>query len=138
MKPLRTRQTGLTLGGLIVVLVFIGLVVTFLLRAFPLYNEKFQILSAMTTVANNPASASMSEKELQFAFLKNINATTNIQRFHDSNLNDYIHLIKPEKKGQPKILHISYQATNVLFKDLNLLLNFDEKMPLKGKAESEE
>ena len=137
MKKLRTYQRGMTLGGLIIVLGFIGILVTFTVRAFPLYNEKFQIVSAMNNVAADPESGGKSETEIQKTFLKNIEATTNIQRFNDHNLKEYVHVIKPAKKGDPKLLQVTYQSTNKLVADLELLMNFDQKIPLQGNAEAE-
>lgn len=134
MKSMRSRQRGMTLGGLMFVLAFIGLVVLFAVRAFPLYNEKMQVVSAMNSVVAKPESASMSEKELAGAFLKNLQATTNIQRFTDRNVKEMVEVIKPETRGEPKQLWVHYQATNVLFRDLFLMLDFDVKMPLRGNA----
>ncbi len=134
MKTTRSRQSGMTVGGLMFVLAFIGVVVLFAVRAFPLYNEKMQVVSAMNTVASKPESAGMSEREIASAFLKNIQATTNIQRFTDKNIKDMVEVLKPEAKGEPKQLWVHYQASNVLFQDLFLMMNFDQKMPLRGNA----
>ena len=38
----------------------------------------------------------MSERELASAFLKNLQATTNIQRFTDKNVKEMVEVIKPE------------------------------------------
>lgn len=137
MKQIRAYQQGMTLGGLIIVLGFIGVLVTFAVRAFPLYNEKFQIVSAMNAVASDPESGGKSETDIQRAFLRNIEATTNIQRFTDRSVKDYVHVIKPTKKGDPKVLQVTYQSSNILFADLKLLLEFDQKIPLQGNAEAE-
>lgn len=134
MKPMRSRQTGMTLGGLILVLSFIAILVTFVVRAFPLYNEKMQVVSAMNSVVGRPEAAGMSEKELAAAFLKNIQATTNLRRFTTQNIKQYVEVVKPETRGDPKELRVHYQATNVLFRDLNLMLEFDTRMPLRGNA----
>jgi Tfp pilus assembly protein PilE len=134
MKTTRSAQLGMTLGGLIFVLGFIAILVLFAVRAFPLYNEKMQVVAAMNTVVSRPEAASMSEKELAAAFLRNIEATTNLQRFNQKNLKDMVEVVKPETKGEPKQLRVHYQATNVLFKDLHLMLNFDHRLPLRGNA----
>ena len=137
MTKLRTYQQGITLIGLMFILGFIAVLVTFGVRAFPLYNEKMQIVSAMNTIAADPESGGKSETEVQKAFLRNIEATTNIQRFTDHNVKDYVHVIKPEKRGDQKLLQVTYQSTNKLFSDLELLMNFDQKVPLQGNAEAE-
>lgn len=135
MNKLQRIQSGMTMGGLIFVLAFIGLVVTFVVRAFPLYNEKMQIVSAMNSLASQPDSAKMSDREMQNAFLRSIQATTNIQRFSDSNVKDYVKVEKPKAKGEPKMLHIQYQQSNKLVADLQLLLVFDKAIPIRGNEE---
>lgn len=132
MRQSRRLQSGMTVGGLLFVLSFIGIVVLFVVRAFPLYNEKMQIVSAMKSVVSRPEAAGLSEREVTMAFLKNIEATTNIQRFSEKNLKEMVEVVKGDGKGDPKQLYVHYQATNVLYKDLNLMLNFDQKMPLRG------
>lgn len=138
MKQFRAcQQQGMTLGGLIIVLAFIGILVTFAVRAFPLYNEKMQIVSAMNSVTSKPDAAGMSDGEILKAFLRSIEATTNIQRFNDRNIKDYVKVVKPVKKGDPKMLQVTYQSTNALVADLKLLMDFDQQMPLQGNANGE-
>ena len=136
MKNLFHKQDGLTFIGLCFILAFIAILVTFTLRVFPLYNEKFQVISAMNSVASRPDADSMSLTDIRKYFLRNIQVT-NIERFSDENVKDYVNIIKPAKRGEPKLLHVQYQATNKLVADLQLLLIFDEKMPLRGPGEGE-
>lgn len=124
----------MTLGGLLIVLGFIGILVLFAVRAFPLYNEKMQIVSAMNTVSSKPEAAGMSQKEIGMAFLKNLQATTNNNRFNERNIKEFLEVVKPEAKGDPKQLWVHYEASNALFQDLYLALKFDVKMPLAGNA----
>jgi hypothetical protein len=126
------RQSGITVGGLLFILAVIGVIVLFGVRAFPLYNEKMQVVAAMKTVSSNPEAAGMSDREVAMAFLKNIDATTNIRRFSERNLKEQVEVVKGESKGDPKQLRVHFDATNVLYKDLHLMLRFDVSMPLRG------
>lgn len=137
MKQIRAYQRGMTLGGLIIVLAFIGVLVTFAVRAFPLYNEKMQIVSAMNSIASRPDSAKMSTSEIQKSLLRSLEATTNIQRFNDRNIKDHVQVLKPAKSGDPRMLQVTYQATNKLFADLQLMLDFNQQMPLRGSEGGE-
>ena len=132
MGKLKHYQRGMTLGGLIVVLGFIAILVTFAVRAFPLYNEKMQVVSALNSVAGNAENANLSERELQKAFLKNVQATTNNSRFNDRNVKDYVKVDKPVTKGDPRMLRVQYQQANKLVADLQLLLVVDHAVPLRG------
>jgi len=137
MKHMRARQEGLTVGGLMFVLAFIGAVVLFAVRTFPLYNEKMQIVSAINTVVSHPDSAGMSDKDIRDQFLKNMYATTNIRRFDAKNIKDFITIEKPKSAGDPKKLHLKYEARNKLVADLDLLLVVDQEFPVRGNEGGE-
>ena len=136
MKTMTANQRGMTFIGLVFVLGFIGLVVLFILKAFPLFNEKIQVVAALESVSNQADSVKFREAQVHQAFLRSLSATTNINRFNKNNIKDYLVLDNPDKRGDPKIMHLSYQATNDLAGGLQLLLNIDEKIPLGGGGET--
>ena len=132
----RSTQQGITFIGLVFVLGFIAILVVFAVRVFPLYNEKIQIVAAMNSLANRPDSGSLSVDDIRKSFLKNLNATTNINRFNSQNLKEHVEVVKGEAKGDPKQMRVHYEATNKLVADLQLLLVFDEYRPLnEGKSD---
>ena len=137
MRQMRARQEGLTLGGLMFVLAFIGVVVMFAVRAFPLYNEKMQVMSAMNSVISHPDSASMTDKEIRDTFLKNMYATTNIRRFDEKNIKDFLTIEKPKKAGDSKTVHLAYEARGALVYDLELVLVVDQAFPVRGNEGGE-
>ena len=137
MKSAKSRQQGMTLPGIVIVLAIIAITVLFTLRIIPLYSEKMTVVSAMNTIAKRPDADSMSVEEIRKYFLRNIEATSNIDRFTDTTVKEMVKVEKPGSKGRKRILHVTYQATNVLFRDLNLLLIFDEKMELSGPVGGE-
>ncbi len=129
MKHSLKQQTGITFIGVCFVLSFIAIVVVFVLRLFPLYNEKFQVEAAMQTVASQPDASKKSIAETRSALLKAL-AVTNIDRFNDKTVKEYVTVEKPAKSGEPPLLHVKYQATNKLFADIQLLMAFDKQLPL--------
>lgn len=137
MRDIRSKQKGLTLGGLIFVLSFVGVVVLFAVRAFPLYNEKMQVVSAVNTIVADPEAGGMTDKEIRDRFLANMYATTNIRRFDEKNVKDYIIIDKPKKAGEAKTLRLQYEARGPLVYDLELLLVVDQAFPLRGNAGGE-
>ena len=50
-------------------------------------------------------------------------------------MKDAATVIKPKKKGQPRILNVKYEARNVLFQNIHLLMVVDEKVAIGGGAE---
>ena len=137
MRNIRSKQKGLTLGGLIVVLGFIAALVTFAVRAFPLYNEKMQIVSAVNTVVSDPEAAGKTDHELRSLFLRNINATTNIDRFNDRNIKEHVIIEKPRNPGEPKILHLKYESIGPFVHELQLLMVVDMEFPVRGNEGGE-
>lgn len=136
MKNKMAKQRGMTFIGLVLVLAFIGILVLFTLRAFPLFYERTQVISAMQSVANREGSTKFSSREAQKMFMKGIQIT-NIERFTDNNVKDYVTLEKPQNSGDPKMLHVKYDATNKLVAGLELLLHVDESVPLTGPTTGE-
>lgn len=131
MKNSLKQQSGITFMGLCFVLAFIAIVVIFTLRLFPLYNEKFQIEAAMRSVVSQPNAAKKTIVDTRKDFLKAL-SVTNINRFTDQTVKEYVMVDKPTKKGEPSMLHVKYNATNALFSDIQLLMAFDKKIPMGG------
>jgi hypothetical protein len=129
------KQSGITFIGLVFILGMFALVVLFVLRLFPLYNEKLQIQSAMENVATQPDSDKKNVAETRAAFLRAI-AVSNVRTINSANIKDYVDLIKPKKSGEAPMLRLHYQSTNKLFADVQLLLDFDEQIPLGISAGS--
>jgi hypothetical protein len=127
------KQSGLTFIGLVLILGTLALVVVFALRLFPLYNEKLQIQAAMEAVAGQPDSDKRNVAETRAAFLRAI-AVSSVNTINSANIKDYVELVKPTKSGEPPMLRLHYQSTNKLFADVQLLLGFDEQIPLGRSA----
>ncbi|TAJ93458.1 MAG: DUF4845 domain-containing protein [Gammaproteobacteria bacterium] len=130
------HQHGITMWGFLFVLAFIAIVVLFTMRAFPLYNEKFQVVSAMNSVASRPDSAEYTLRQVHESFYKQI-TMTNLTRFSSKTLKDFVFLEKAKKKGDPNIMRVKYTASNKLFADLYLTMEFERSVPLNGQAGGE-
>lgn len=129
-------QSGMTFVGLCFIVLFFGAVVLFVLRAFPLYNMKFQVVSAMNAVTSRPDATTLTNAEVKKYFLHSIQVT-NIQLFNNFNINKYLEIINPKDNRHPKMVRVHFEKTNILFGDLYLMMKFDEKKPLRGPIQSE-
>jgi len=129
MKTLGKYQQGITFLGLLIILAVIATYVLLGVRLYPLYYEKSQVINAMKGAANQPNAIGMASTDLMNAFLKNLNATTNIKRFNRKNIRQYMKVI-PARKNEPKKLQLTYQITNVFFKDVVLVMEFDHSVDL--------
>jgi hypothetical protein len=136
MNKYSSNQAGITFWGLCFVLLFIGIIVLFTLRAFPLYNEKFQVISAIDAVVTRPDASELTTAEVRKYFLRNVQIS-NVRRFKSSNIREYVEVLPPEERGGPRVMHVKYESRNKLFSDLHLLMVFDRKKPLRGPVEGE-
>ena len=128
MRKLIRKQDGVTGIGIVLILAVLAGVVLIALRIFPLYNEKFQIVAAMNTVVSQAGSNKPTTKSASKAFMRAM-AISNVERFTDYNIKEYLTVIKPEKKGKRRLLHLKYESRNVFFADIYFTLVFDKKIP---------
>lgn len=135
MKQLGKRQHGITFIGLVFILGILAFFTLFALRLFPLYNEKFTVVSSMESVAKRPNAENMSIKEVRKYFLINVQLG-NLPRFDDRTVKELVN-IKKDKKTKEKYLHVAYEAKNVFFKEIKLMLDFDRTI-LLGRGKSSE
>lgn len=129
MKRFSGKQQGITFLGFIIVMGVIALVVFLGLRLYPLYYEKYQVINAIKGAANQPNSETMSKAELRRLFLRNLNATTNIDRFNKSNVNNFLQVVSAKKKVPRKMVLI-YEIRSPFYQDIELVMNFNYEIPL--------
>lgn len=133
MKNMRNKQNGIGFVGWCSILGILAFFVLLTLRVMPLYSEKFQIITAMESVANKPKAKTMSTTDLRKLFQKNIDATTNSKRFNTLTIKNLVKVVK-DKKTKKRYLHVAYDGRNVFVKDLEFLLVFDHKVELSGSG----
>ena len=134
MNLIKRRQGGITFIGILLILAVLACFVLFVLKAFPLYNEYFAVKTAMNSVASQPADLLVTTRDIQKSFLRNVQLN-NVQRFDDRSVKELVTIQKPEKKGQPRVMRVKYEARNVLFKNIYLLMAVDESIAIGGAAE---
>jgi len=138
MKNMINKQRGITFLGLCFIAAIIGVFVILGVRLFPLYNEKFRVMTAMNSVANQPGSAGYTEDEVRKYFQRNVEISGS-QLFSDTKiLRQYVTLEKPKKKGDPKMLRVNFETRNKFFDDIEFVLAFDKTVPLSGEAGGDE
>jgi len=133
MKNMRNKQYGIGFIGWCTILGILAFFVLMGLRLFPLYNEKFTVISAMHAVANQPNAAKMSTKDVRKFFLRNMEISSNTVRFTDSSVKDLVKVIT-DKKTKKRYIHVAYEGRNVFVKDLQFLIEFDREIELGGSG----
>jgi len=129
---MRNKQHGIGFLGWTSILGVLAFFVLIVLRIFPLYNEKFTVISSMSSVANQPNAAKMSTKDVRKYFLRNME-NANTTRFTDASVKKLARVVT-DKKTKKRYLHVVYEGRNVFFKDIKLLIEFDHKVELGGSG----
>lgn len=130
MRNFSGNQTGMTFIGIILMLGILACFVTFGLRLFPLYNEYLGIKSSMQSVLNQPADKRKSIRDMRKLFLKSAGLNS-VYYFNGNNVRDHVNL-KRSKDGKKKYLHVEYENSNRLFKNIYLTVKTDQSMEIPG------
>jgi hypothetical protein len=64
MSIVRSRQSGITLMGFVIVLAVAGIFAFVGMKLFPAYSEYYNVVSAMEQIAREPGSTRMSPAEI--------------------------------------------------------------------------
>lgn len=131
----RENQQGLSLTGLLFVCAVIGLLALLIMRLFPLYNESWKVYGAMKSVAAQPGIGSKTPRDI-YLLLANNFAVTDVDRFNEKNLNQYVKITKI-KNSSDRNLRFQYEGRGPFVHDLDLVLNFDKSVILPGKSAAE-
>ena len=133
MRNFSRHQTGITSIGLILMLGILACFVTFGLRLFPLYKDYLGVKSSMQSVLNQPADMRKSIRDMRELFLKSAKLNS-VHYFNDNNVKDHVNL-KKSKDGKKKYLHVEYENSNRLFKNIYLTVKTDEIVEILERGE---
>ncbi|HSR63086.1 MAG TPA: DUF4845 domain-containing protein [Gammaproteobacteria bacterium] len=134
MKKMTNNQKGVTFLGWCVILAVIGFFVLVTLRLFPLYNEKFQVVQAMNSVATRSGMSDAPTAEVLRNFKRTVQVGGN-RRFDDVSTPKLAKVEKPKTKGAPRTLRVAFEARNIFFDDIYFVMDFDHSVELTGVGE---
>ncbi len=130
---MRNKQYGIGFIGWVTILGILAFFVLMGLRLFPLYNEKLTVISSMNAVANRPNAAKMPTKEVRKLFLRNMQVSSNTERFTDKTVKNLVKVVT-DKKTKKRYIRVAYEARNVFVKDIQFLIEVDQKIELGGSG----
>ena len=132
MNKLIHRQKGMTFLGFVILMAVIAAFVLFGLRLFPLYNTKMGLVSVMKSVASQPNAENFNQTDVWKVFYNNADIQ-GLRVFTEQVVREQVKLEKNED-GSGKTIHVTFEERNKLFDDIELILVFDETMPMGGGA----
>ncbi len=122
MKQL-SRQRGITLLGLIMVLFLIGFAAFIGMKLLPVYQEYFSVVQGMKSVAAQPGIANRQGPEIKEMLMKRfyISYVESVKRQH----------IKVVRKNVLTV-QIQYEVRRSLLGNIDFVAKFDKTVDLKG------
>jgi len=118
----KTKQKGLSLIGMLIVMSFIGFFAYTGIRLGPIYNEYYSVVKAMELVASKPGAANKSPSAIKAEMMKSF-YTSYVERVKQKD----IKIIR----SRGKQLQVKYDVVEPFIGNLDFLLHFEKTIPLK-------
>ena len=125
-------QRGMSPLTIFLILAALACFLTFVFTIFPLYNESLNVKNSMESVLSQPPARRQTVKDVRRIFLRNA-GINNLQRFNSNSVQEMVN-IRQQKDTGKTYLHVKYRAENKLFKNIYLMLDFDETLELTGSV----
>ena len=116
MAIVRSRQSGITLMGFIIVLAVVGIFAFIGMKLFPAYSEYYNVVSAMESIAREPGSARWTPAEILASVEKRMYVNyvdekyVNRRSFQIKRAgNGYTFAVKYERR-EPMVYNLDYVA----------------------------
>jgi hypothetical protein len=123
-KDRNNQQSGMTVIGMLLLLIVIAFVALIAMKVVPMYIELYTVKSTIESIRNEPQLAQMSTQDIHNA----------IQRRFDIGYVDRINArdlkIKNDPSGRGRVLELVYDDERELFYGLFVLLKVNETIPL--------
>ena len=124
---LRNSQDGMTILGMLVLLMLIGFAALVVMKLVPMYLESFKVDQALESMSKDSGLIQSTRSDIQKKFLRRMEVE-DVDRFTQNNIKDYMTVEK--KAGLVKIA-IKYQGKASLFGNLSLVADFDKQTMIR-------
>ena len=129
----RRQQSGLSLWELLFFAVLIGITATVVLKLFPLYMEKFKVVKAMKSIAEQPTVRNMDETDIVRALLKHFEIE-DVDKFSaPGDLKKIFDVVK-NKDNEGRTMSMKYEIRAPFISDLDVVLKVDKVVPIAAYA----
>lgn len=118
----RTSQRGITLSGLIMASIVLGVVALTIMKLWPVYNEKIKVDQAMAKLAADPDGFRMTKQQMVNAIMRQFDVS-DVETFDTPRLNKTLQVGR--KKHSPnKVVMLAYEIRAPLFSNLDIIMNY--------------
>ena len=120
-----TRQNGISLVGMVIVLAVLGFFGYAAMKLIPTYTEYFGVIKSMKSIGDTPNAAEMSLEEIR----KQLSLNFGVQYVDDATVPPAG--IKLETAGGARRLRITYDKEMPFMYNISLLAHFDHTEDLR-------
>lgn len=125
---MKSRQTGVTLIGFLIIMAIVGFFAYMAMKLFPSYSEYMGVTKAMNQIATegtNGKSLDEIRRELMFKM--------NFQYVDDATIKPKDITIQRDTGGASQ-LNVAYDKQVPFMYNIDFLLHFDKSVPLQGNV----
>ena len=123
-KRQNDQQRGMTVIGMLLLLIVIGFVALIAMKVIPMYIELYTVKSTIESIRKEPQLAQMSMQDIQNAIQRRFDIGY-VERITARDLK-----IKNDPSGRGRVLELVYDDERELFYGLFVLLKVNETIPL--------
>jgi hypothetical protein len=126
-KDRNNQQSGMTVIGMLLLLIVIAFVALIAMKVVPMYIELYTVKSTIEGIRNEPQLAQMSTQDIHNSIQKRFDIGY-VERVKARDLK-----IKNDPSGRGRVLELTYDDERELFYGLSVLLKVNETIPLTPK-----
>lgn len=131
MTIVRSRQSGITLVGFVIVMAVVGFFAFLFMKLFPAYNEYFNVVSAMEAVSSEPGASRKSPKEIFDSLEKRMYVNYVDRKYVDRRS------FQLKRAGAGYTLAVKYERREPLIYNLDYVAMFDRTVQV-GTSSSDQ
>ena len=121
---LSKHQRGITLSGLLMGSVVLGICALMLMKVWPIYNEKMKVDQAMDKLLTNPDAARMNKVAIAKALMKQFDVN-DVDSFSTVELRKTLQVGR--KKGTKiKVVTLAYEIRGPFISNIDLAMNYSK------------
>lgn len=118
----KSSQLGVTLTGLIMASIVLGVVALTIMKLWPVYNEKIKVDQAMAKLAGNPDGLRMTKQQMVNALMRQFDVS-DVETFDTPRLAKLLQVGR--KKNSPnKVVMLAYEIRAPLISNLDIIMNY--------------
>lgn len=124
MMNLRNSQRGISLNGLIMGCVVVGIIALLFMKLWPIYNEKMKVDQAMDKLETIPSGARMTKTALAKALMKQFDVN-DVDSFSTKELRE-TQKVQRKKGTKGKVVTLAYEIRGPLISNLDIAMNYNK------------